>query len=324
VKGMQVGTYGGYVEFLDAREANKSEQNRIEWTTQLAAISRGKDKSANPTKRYASLMKEAEGGKPSRPFEFLPVVFSKNKNEDSLKIVTEDKQALDIIRYGHFSDIEFNESTSLYTNMRACLNAGIEYEKIPYNEEINDFAAFKIKAPMFVWAQIVTHTQLSTESQSDRVAEELDYWIPDDLVEKLEKLESDNAYIDEITQKVYMDTIELADDIASGNIPTTHEGFVSYMINTASQRDVQALLKALEYPREIWSRAPYYFKMKQFIITGWVNDDNAWPHFLRERNAYMNDGGPKNWTQPETQKYAFGIRRLLEENLGLSKDKVLS
>jgi hypothetical protein len=101
--GIQVGTYGGYVEFLDAREANKSEQNRIEWTTQLAAISRGKDKSANPTKRYASLMKEAEGGNPSRPFEFLPVVFSKNKNEDSLKIVTGDKQALEIIRYGHLA-----------------------------------------------------------------------------------------------------------------------------------------------------------------------------------------------------------------------------
>jgi hypothetical protein len=83
-------------------------------------------------------------------------------------------------------------------------------------------------------------------------------------------------------------------------------------------------LKALGYPREIWSRAPYYFKMKQFVMTGWANDDNAWPHFLRERNAYADDGGPKNWTQPETKEYAVTIRNILESNGVLSKDEVLN
>jgi hypothetical protein len=144
------------------------------------------------------------------------------------------------------------------------------------------------------------------------VAEETSYWLPDDIEDYLARLEEDDAFIDSIISKVYLNTMDLADDIASINLPCTAEGFASYMINSASQRDVQMLLKALGYKREIWSRAPYYFKMKEFVITGWVSDDMAWPHFLRERNAYANDGGPKNWTQKETMEYAVAIRELLE------------
>jgi hypothetical protein len=320
---MQIGTYGGSVEFLDARHANKDEDSRIEWVTSLAAVSRGKDKSENPKKRYASLMKEAEGKRPSRPFEFLPVVFSESENESAWNIKIDDEKIVDLMRFGHFSDTKFDNGTSFYTNMRACINADMPYETIPYNEEVDGFAAFKIEAPMFVWAQIVTHVMLSTESQSDRVTEETRYWLPDDIESRLEKLNSDDDFMNDAIEKIYMESMELSDDIASGNVPVSYDGFVEYMIKTASQSDVQLLLKTLGYPREIWSRAPYYFKIKKFIITGWVNDDLAWPHFLRERNAYMNDGGPKNWTQPETQKYAHAIRVLLEENMNLDKNDVL-
>ncbi len=310
----EIDKHGGYVEFLDPLYSNATELQRIDWTTRLAAISRGKDKSANPKKRYAALMKEAEGSLPSRPFEFLPIKIPLGKFSE---------MGLHGDKLSRVSRFSITDNSYMYTNMRALIGAGVEYETIPFYEDTYEFAAFKIKAPMFVWAQIVTHTQLSTESQSDRVAEEQEYWLPDDIEEHLNRLNNDDSYMDTIVQKVYLDCIQLSDDIASGNIPITADGFKNYMVKVASQNDVQVLLKALGYPREIWSRAPYYFKMKEFVITGWINNDDAWPHFLRERNAYMNDGGPKNWTQPETQKYAYAIRGLLEEKRGATKEYIL-
>lgn len=222
----------GSVEFLDPTYSNASEQNRVEWTTQLAAISRGKDKSANPSKRYMALQKEAEGNKPSRPFEFLPVVFESNQ-------------------------------------MDTLFGIGIEPDD----------------------------------------AEEKDYWLPPDLGDRI--LDAKNADV------VRGMTLDFIGDVSEP------DSFIEWMIDYAPQSKVQALLRALGYRREIYSRAPYYFKMKQFVITGWVDEDVSWPHFLRERNAYMDDGGPKNWTQSETQKYAFAIRKLLEVYRGLSKKSVL-
>ncbi len=313
-----IGKYGdAYIEYLDSRFANKTEESRIKWTTELAAISRGNDKSNNPTKRYAALMEEAEGGKPSRPMEFMPIVITE-KNSKTFDI-KEDEKIVRMLRYSYTDD----EEQTVCTTMRATVELGVDYTKIPYNDVVEHFAAFRIKAPMFVWAQIVTHTQLSTESQSDRVAEQVDYWLPEDIEEKLTKLNTDSEYMNSIIEKVREIDIQLSDDISSGNIPDNADGFISYMIETASQKDIQLLLKVIGYPREIYSRAPYYFKMKEFVITGWVNDDDAWPHFLRERNAYMYDGGPKNWTQPETRKYSFAMRKLLEEHQSLSRENVL-
>jgi len=309
----------GFVEYLDASLANKDEESRIEWTTKLAAISRGKDKSANPPKRYESLKKEAEGGKPSRPFEFLPIVLDRGVGPVDLGIIRDD----DIYRVMKFSH---DKDGFVFTNMRALINGNARYELIPYNERIGEFAAFKVYAPMFVWAQIVTHTQLSTESQSDRVTEETEYWLPDDIEERIKNTYGSGVKmidIEKLAEDVSDNSWRLTDELLDGSLPEKKEHFKTWMINIAPQRDVQLLLKLLGYPREIYSRAPYYFKMKKFVITGWVNCDDAWPHFLRERNAYMDDGGPKNWTQPETQKYAYAIRQLLEENMGLSKETVL-
>lgn len=309
----------GFVEYLDASEANRDENSRIEWTTQLAAISRGKDKSANPPKRYEALKKEAEGEKPSRPFEFLPIVLDRGVEPVDLGI-TKDDDIYKVMKFSHDKD------GFVFTNMRALINGNAKYELIPYNEKIGEFAAFKIFAPMFVWAQIVTHTQLSTESQSDRVAEETVYWLPDDIQERIDSTYGTRVReVDKIrlAESVTDESWSLTDSIVDNELPETREAFLSWMINTAPQRDVQLLLKKMGYPREIWSRAPYYFKMKSFVITGWVNNDDAWPHFLRERNAYMNDGGPKNWTQPETQKYAYAIRLLLERNMGVTKEQIL-
>lgn len=295
---INIGEHGdGHIVFLDASLANSSEEHRINWTTQLAAISRGNDKSNNPDKRFKALSKEAEGNKPSRPFEFLPVVVPSDFSDKDMGIdLDDDTGVVNLIRFSHFS----KDRNLMFTNMRAIINAGADYNRIPFNPEIREFAAFKIKAPMFVWAQIVTHTMLSTESQSDRVSEEQDYWLPNDLVLRLE--DESNS---DLVRRYTMDFI--------GDIYEPSE-FVRWMTDHVSQNKVQGFLKELGYKREIYSRAPYYFKMKRFVITGWLNDDMSWPHFLRERNAYKDDGGPKNWTQHETYEYAYAIRTLLEEH----------
>lgn len=292
-------SYNGIsVELLDQTKSNSTEDERVKWTTRLAAISRGKKESANPTKRFGALMKEAEGKRPSRPFEFLPVVLSTG-DMDNLGISTERQ----VFKITNFSYIDFKEE-KIYTNMRALINAGCIYNNIPFNEKNESFAAFRITAPMFVWAQVVTHTKLSTETQSDRVSEETEYWLPDDLFERIKDGKNKNI----------VDSYFLAynDDISN------RDGFIKWMTEYAPQKTIQNFLKDIGYKREIFSRAPYYFKMKKFVITGYVVDDDAWPHFLRERNAYMHDGGPKNWTQPETQSVARMIRSLIEENFDIN------
>ena len=302
---VNVGKYGnGYVEFLNAKHSNSEMGSRVIWTTNLAAISRGNDKSSNPEKRYRALMKEAEGGNPSRPFEFMPVIMDVGNIDNYPEL--KDENIIRLLKYSYADE----QNEKVYTNMRAVIESGLPLDKIPFNETIEEFAAFKIKAPMFVWNQIITHTQLSTESQSDRVAKQEDYWLPDDLIERLEREEHRN-----IVKEYTMDFI--------GDIFKPEE-FTRWMITHAPQEKIQNFLRDLGYKREIYSRAPYFFKMKEFVITGWVNDDDAWPHFLRERNAYMNDGGPKNWTQPETQAFAYQIRLLIENFMSVSREDILN
>ena len=66
-----------------AWEANVSEENRIKFVTDLAAISRGKSEANNPEKRYQHLLQEAAPNTmldagllrkhASRPLEFLKI-----------------------------------------------------------------------------------------------------------------------------------------------------------------------------------------------------------------------------------------------------------
>ena len=257
------------VEYIDMSEANMSEEKRIEAVTSLAAISRGKSASKNPAVRYNKLLVEAEGNKPSRPLEFLPVRLSKKQvdgcpNPHNLK------------RFSHRVGWEYR------TNMRACINAGIEYKDVPYGSS-EEFIGFRVLAPMFSWAQLRTHGQLSSEAQSDRIIEEDRYWLPIDIEEK------------------------------TGIEP---KEFKRLMLDVWPQNKVQQVLKDAGYKREIYSRAPFYLKMKAFVFTAWLSDDLAWPHFMRERNAYI-DKGIKNWTQPTTTEVVFAIRELIEANDGI-------
>ena len=76
------------------------------------------------------------------------------------------------------------------------------------------------------------------------------------------------------------------------------------------QECVQQILKAAGYKREIWSRAPYYFKYKECVVTGWYNDPTTWQHSFLERSAKTHMW--KNWTQKETREVVEAVLEIIE------------
>ena len=170
--------------------ANYSEEHRIKFVTDLAAVSRGKDESNNPEGRYKQLLKEAAGnatpdneepmeGHASRVFEFLPVVLDYEIQEVTESVTSPDGRSAIPVPKNYF--VIYNENNQelvkleitvdtltnlnnlfrfsyltnnkIYTNMRAILNSKlIPYEDVPYNipDDIKSFSVVKVKCPMFV------------------------------------------------------------------------------------------------------------------------------------------------------------------------------
>lgn len=309
--------HGGYIELLDESMAVI---NPTKWVTDCAAIARGKYESNNPASRYEKLHREAEAMQPSRPLEFLPVAIPEHHLTSNFDSKATHEEVYKFLRFCHISN------GIVYTNGRALIEVGIRDPQPISDSSIERFAAFRAKVPMFSWAQIVTHTQLSTESQSDRMTGEHDYWLPEDLESRIFEMDGSlmplngfAGFLRDISKIRLIPFRSLLakkmNNVAKDRFPKTGSEFKCWMLNNASQKEVQKFLKDSGYPREIYSRAPYYFKMKEFVITGWCNDDSAWPHFLRERGAYTKEEGIKeNWTQPITKSFASAVRMLLESS----------
>lgn len=86
--------------------------------------------------------------------------------------------------------------------------------------------------------------------------------------------------------------------------------FYHRMLTCWSQTEVQTILQQLDYKREIWSRAPYYFKYKKCVVTGWRNDPNTWEHAFLERSVQPDDW--KNWTQSETKAVVEIVKKTID------------
>ncbi len=319
---MKLDIYGDKISYVTdevssvkIEESNLNEENRIKFVTDLAAVSRGKDHSKNPPARYKSLLKEAapqfDGNgyiktskSPSRPLEFMAVVLGVMFNNNIVNIYDlNTKEVIAMFNFEHFSNnlskFGYLQNDKLYTNMRACINAGIQYDKIPYNsvEDLKDFKAIKAMIPMFVWAQVPnTHIMLSKEAQSDRVAENNNYWLPLDFRNRLYEHVSNNEIMFETCSKL----------LSFNN----KEDMINSLLKDYSQLDTQHLFKELGYPREIYSRAMYYFKYKEVVFTGWYNDPNTWKHLFIERNAMPELY--ENWTQEQTKQFVNCIRSIIE------------
>lgn len=321
-------------------ESNLNEENRIKFVTDLAAVSRGKSESNNPSIRYRQLLEEAAMKTPSRPLEFLPIIIKGRLIQFNI-VELEGKDTL--IKYSlpsfmsliaRFSYIDYKENNVIYiyTNMRCLINAGIPYDNIPYikdelKEEYKKFKAAKANIPMFVWAQVpMTHTQISKESQSDRVAENTKYWMPMDYEERarelLEEMSRTNKKIDYdndlYPELLLSDTIGEIDDLEQqkkdGTVYNTPEirrkVFLNDLMVSYSQEEIYDLFKKLGYRREIWSRAVYYFKYKEVVMTAWHNDCLTWDHLFRERSAKPEEW--KNWTQSTTKEFVIALKEVIE------------
>lgn len=293
-------------------EANTSEENRIKFVTDLAAISRGKHESNNPAVRFKALLKEASPseltlsneetkGSPSRPIEFLGIVLGyKLVGNEIVLMQTNADMLLDHKHYkfdfelfnnliGRYSIIKDN---LIYTNLRTLLNAGIPYEAIPYNteEELKDFKAFRLNVPMFVFNHLITHTAISKEARSERVVDisNIDYWLPEDFSERWKA--------SNVPDPIVISTME-------------HSGQVFKLLRDYTQRDIQELFKDLGYKKEIYQRAMLEFRYKEMVMVGW-NTFNTFAHLIIERN-----GAPdiwKSWTQKETNDVINALAEVLE------------
>lgn len=330
----------GYVEddpsVIRAIDANTSEENRIKYVTDLASISRGKTESANPPTRYRQLLKEAAPNElsngnetPSRPLEFLPVICSIVYVLDRVTIYLKKCPIVMSIedfnnRIMKYSYIKYHTDKDngikvykLYTNMRALLNAGIEYDNIPYNtrEEFLDsnnkpiFKAIKIKAPMFVFNHLVTHTQLSKEARSERVVElnSDNYWIPQDLFDRYVKIVKDPDHKDYIELVIYGGTMYSGDYSPTKN-KHDNNAIIQGLLRDHSQKAVAKLLKILGYKREIYQRAMLEFRFKEWLMVGYTINPDTWEHLFLERGAKPEEH--KNWTQHETKLTVQTIRSL--------------
>jgi hypothetical protein len=308
------------VSTVKACEANLNEENRIKFVTDLAAISRGKSESNNPAIRYKQLLKEAALNTPSRPLEFLGIVLDCQIMSDSpliLSIATKGGNWMTmwgdnfLNSLSKFSYVEYNKtphdqsSFKLFTNMRACLNAGIDYEDVPYNtvEELKDFKAIKAKIPMFVFNHLITHTALSKEARSERMVDisNVDYWLPNDLRKRTYNVSYEQAHL--IPD-------ELQDIFHSILSKSSIDGVVYDLIHKYSQHTIMQFLKFIGYKQEIYQRAMLEFRYKEMLLVGWYNDSKVWKHLFLERNAKQDEW--KNWTQEQTSIAVNAICSIVE------------
>lgn len=286
-----------------------------------------------------------------RPLEFCPVVLTIT-NLDPYKqvytltslngdIIIDEIEDVDLFQLLRFSYVD--ENRIIYTNYRALYNFLLGYFKkygisknpedvipfLTYENEAKKYRVLRVKAPMFVWAHFMTHTQLSKISQSDRVAEQEDYWLPEDIHDRIQEL--DISTLESMEDVHFAKTIKDFRSVYMAAFHSVPNGFcgsglheedikrrlresfdilTSHFLNLLSQDYVQSFLKLLGYKREIYSRAPYYFKYKEFVIGGWMNDPYAWGHLLLERDGYSEIR--KSWTQKETKEFSIAIREILE------------
>jgi len=304
-------------------EINLNKENREKAVTAIAAISRGKDKSNNPSKRFCHLLTEAgpnydinvienrikkEGvveGVAGRPLEYLPVVLYIQFNDNHVTLgSTTDKSIVDSMDYvdfiNHLAPFGHIEGFKFYTNARALLNAGTSIDKIPFNtpEDLKDYFIAEVKVPYFVFAQIRTHGRLSQVAVSGRVVDENEYWLPKDILNKLDVFMTLD-YID----RMNLDCLEC--DVCQYGTKLrkakTIEEVVDVFLSLGTEQ-VKDILKDLGYRKEIYNRWNSHMQYKTFIIGGWLNNPYQWGHLFLEREAIPDiKREPASWTQHLTK-----------------------
>lgn len=277
------------------------------------------DYDSNSIILYTNLRTLLNAGVPYDEIPFLESISYKQygSNKDDLFIVIgTEKTSIYDININYDTNV-YDKNMPLIFKITDLLESGYTYEDVIkdfkeghcyVDNKYKQFKAIKIKIPMFIWSQWpMTHTALSKESQSDRVAEGVGYWLPEGIINKINE-----ATEEEIDKIDYSQEFEDLKIITSSNTPNTAktEAILTTFTKILPQDGVQQILKAAGYKREIWSRAPYYFKYKECVVTGWYNDPTTWQHSFLERSVEPDCW--KNWTQKETKEVLQAIKEIIE------------
>lgn len=334
----------GYVKAMHyIMHGNSSDAMRATVVSNLAAISRGKDEANNAFSRFKALLKEGSHATPSRPVEFCLVKLSllyldpveggicpiiqirDNENLDkviySAGIVSFNNQIgkWSIIKprlasshdYEYYTDKEGKQRViyDIYTNLRTLVKSGVRPEDVSFNNFLPEARAFKIQAPMFVFNQLVTHTQISKEARSDRVTDinNTNYWVPEDIFTRISdyNLEDKDISLPEVS------IVSLLQQHLAKN--QDYDAFIEVLLDLP-MRPFQKALKLLGYPKEIYQRALLEWRYKEFVMVGWdVVTNSTWQNLLLERNALPDDW--KTWAQKETTKVVNVLKFFLREDM---------
>lgn len=308
------------VSSVPTDESNTSWENRYKFVADLVSISRGRHNDS-PEARFQQILKEeieVSGNKnhlfAGKPLEFLPVVLPIDLqfSGDHLLRLNNDEiptNNANFFRHCYIKDDEgevastYPYNLKVYTNFRHVYNWLVGHlgftperalETIPFNtrEELKDFRAIRVSSPIFVQSQLMTHTQISKELQSDNMSADNGYWLPEDILDRIR--DSEISGLKMFTSNLGKDN----ESIARLLIRRT-------FVNVLPQSKVQELLKQIGYEREIYSKAPYCFQYKEMVMAGWMNDPEVWEHFLLERGTYPV------WIQKETEDVARAIKKIL-------------
>lgn len=331
----------GYVQDLSslARSANRSEYHRVHFCTALAAITRGKDASNSPSKRYKTLLKEAsynrmcngniytlkesgdiiyndrdiselairkmrDTGTASRPLEFIPVKIKvKLMKDDSVTIYLNNKEITCSLEHylNNIGKFGYYHDGVLRTNLRALYNAGIPYEDIPYNDICKEFYVYKLQVPMFVFNHLITHTMISKETRSERYVDITDvpYWLPEDILKRVS-----NFTIGDTPNDAAWCIDELQTMLTKNSVD--YILLIQYLLSLSAY-DAQEFFKALGYKKEIYQRAMLEFRYKETVMGAW-NEDKTWGNLFRERGA---DPYWKSGVQKPTEQAVKVIRSMM-------------
>lgn len=216
---------------------------------------------------FERLRKESYGDRASRVFEFVPCRISGDEFYDTFA---------DVSQFFGF----FNHAQQTYhTNARELLNVGVKWERVLELIDFTHYRAVKCTAPYFIYGQVSTHTQITSVSHSNRYTEsDLGYWMPDEFTKWCKPAG--------ITKEV---------------------GHWNWCVENYDKLELQAFMKDVLCinRREVYARGADMLQYRVFCLGGYLNNPNAWPHFINQRLRDLH-------TQKETRELAAMIEEAIQ------------
>ena len=263
----------GYVKNIDS-DFNINQSKRLE-AVKLAKVcfNQLNKEVKNPLALWDKLSVEGTTENPfNRIFEFIPVMYKTLKDEHKLKekFKKSRKLSFQFLRFSYVDNKGY-----IYTNYRNIANIGLTDSEIAFNtkEELTDFKILEAKIPQFVFNHLKTHTQLTTIRQSDRYSKIDDFWLPDDIIDKLDKsfINSKKEALEYLKQLNYL--------------------------------DFESIFKTMGYKKEIYQRGLNGFRYTICLIGGWKNDHLGWNHLIELRSGAN--------TQKETKEFIKAVDEVI-------------